>query len=262
MFAEKPCARTSSELVTAANAMRRNGVQFATGYTRRVSPAGRAIKEAVDGGLLGRLVSVEARWVTTTVGQRDPAHPMFSAERSGGGILHWLGCHWLDFMRWSTSSEVTEVAAIVDTLGGESIDVEDTAALSLSFSNGMIGTLHCSYVIDKWPHQLFFALRGTDGWVRWDGHGPEIEVRSTRPEWATAPTRVMRFEPEPVGGYEGAVGIATLRRFIASFRDGAPPVVSVEDALRVLEVLDAVHESARTGRRVAPVRAVESAGKP
>jgi predicted dehydrogenase len=154
------------------------------------------------------------------------------------------------------------VAAIVDTLGGESIDVEDTAALSLSFSNGMIGTLHCSYVIDKWPHQLFFALRGTDGWVRWDGHGPEIEVRSTRPEWATAPTRIMRFDPEPVSGYEGAVGIETLRRFIASFRDGARAVVSVEDALRVLEVLDAVHESARTGRRVAPVRAVDSAGKP
>ena len=255
VFAEKPCARTASEFVPAVEAVHKAGVQFATGFTRRVSPVGRAIKDLIDRGVLGRLVSVEASWVTTDVFQRNPAHAMFSAERSGGGILHWLGCHWLDFMRWSTSSEVTEVAAIVDTLSGASIDVEDTASLSLRYGNGMIGTLHCAYVIDKVPHQLFFGLRGTDGWVRWEGSGPEIEVRSARPEWASAITQVMRFEPDPIGGYEGGEGILALRRFIATFRDGASPVVALEDVLRVLEVVDAAHESSRTGRRVAPVKA-------
>ena len=254
VFAEKPCARTPSELVPAAEAIRRAGVQFATGYTRRVSPAGRAIKDVVETGALGRLVSVEANWVTTSVLKRGPAHPMFSAERSGGGILHWLGCHWLDFMRWSTSSEVTEVAAIVDTLSGESIDVEDTAALSLRYDNGMIGSLHCSYVIDKWPHQLFFGLRGTDGWLRWDYMGSEVEVRSARADWAAGVTQIMRFDTDHVGGYEMGDGVASLRRFIASFREGRPAAVSPEDALRVLEVIEAAHESSSTGRRVTPAR--------
>ena len=255
MFAEKPCARTASELTPALEAVQKAGVQFATGFTRRVSPVGRAIKDLVDTGVLGRLVSIEASWVTSNVFQRDPSHAMFSAERSGGGILHWLGCHWLDFMRWSTSAEVTEVAAIADTVGGAPIDVEDTASLSLRYGNGMIGSLHCSYVMDKVPHQLFFGLRGTDGWVRWEQSGPEIEVRSTRPEWAPALTRVIRFEPDPLGGYEGGEGILALRRFIAAFRDGAAPVVGLDDVLRVLEVVDAAHESARTGRRITPTRA-------
>ena len=258
VFAEKPCARTAQELIPAVEAVQKAGVQFATGFTRRVSPVGRAIKDLVDTGVLGRLVSVEASWITSNVFQRNPSHALFSAERSGGGILHWLGCHWLDFMRWSTSAEVTEVAAIADAVGGASIDVEDTASLSLRYGNGMIGSLHCSYVMDKVPHQLFFGLRGTDGWVRWEQSGPEMEVRSTRPEWAAPLTRVIRFEPDPLGGYEGGQGILAIRRFIASFQEGVPPVVGLEDVLRVLEVVDAAHQSARTGRRVTPGRAHEA----
>ena len=257
VLAEKPCARTASELMPALEAVNEAGVQFATGYMRRVSPVGRAIKDLVDRGVLGRLVSMEASWVTSSVTVRGPDQPMFSAESNGGGILHWLGCHWLDFMRWCTSCEVTEVAAILDTLGGESINVEDTAALSLRYDNGMIGSLHCSYVMDRMPHQNFFALRGTDGWVRWDQSGDEIEVRSAGPDVAVPLTQTMRFEADPTGGYEDGQGkgVVMLRRFVASFRDGEPPVVTVEDALRVLEVFDAAHESSRTGRRVATVRA-------
>ena len=251
VFAEKPCARTAAELMPAIEAVRKSGVRFSTGYTRRVSPAGNAIKEIVERGVLGTLMSVEASWVTASVQSRGPDSPMFSAERNGGGILHWLGCHWLDFMRWSTSAEVSEVSAILDTLCGEPIDVEDTAAVSLRFDNGMIGSLHCTYVMDRMPHQLFFGLRGSDGWLRWDYMGGEVEVRSARPDWPGGVTQVLRFETDDIGGYEMGDGVAVLRRFIESIRDDRPAAMSPIDALRILEIIDAAHESSRAGRRVA-----------
>ncbi len=257
VFAEKPCARTAAELMPAIEAVRKSGVRFSTGYTRRVSPAGLAIKEIIERGVLGSLVSIEASWVTTSVQSRGPDNPMFSAERNGGGILHWLGCHWLDFMRWSTSAEVSEVSAILDTLSGEQIDVEDTAAVSLRFDNGMIGSLHCTYAIDKMPHQLFFGLRGSDGWLRWDYMGGEIEVRSARADWSAGVTQVLRFETDDVGGYEMGDGVAVLRRFVESIREDRPAAMSPIDALRILEIIDAAHESSRTGRRVAVARAEE-----
>ena len=257
LHVEKPCARSAAEFLPAAEAIRKAGVQFATGFTRRFSPVGETIKDLVDRGILGRLVSVESRWIATSVRVRGveetPLHfnVIFSEHRSGGGMLTWLGCHWLDLMRWSTSPEVTEVAAILDKLSGEPITVEDTAVLSLRYSNGMLGTLHCAYVTDRTGEQLYFGLRGTEGWLRWEGGGPELEVRSTHPEWAAAPTRVLRFEEDPIGGYGGGAGIVAQRQFIASFRDGVPPMFTTDDILRVLEVLDAAHESSRTGRRVA-----------
>jgi len=182
---------------------------------------------------------------------RAPDHFLFSKERSGGGILHWLGCHWIDFMRWVSSAEVAEVAAMMDTLSGTAVDVEDTASLCLRYTNGMVGSLHCSYVTDQATDQLFFGLRGTMGWVHWERSGPEFVARSTHPAWMAAPSRVLRFEPEPMGGYGGGTGVVALRRFIASFREGASPAFTTDDALRVLEVLDAAHESASTGRCVA-----------
>ena len=230
-------------------------MQFTTGYLRRLAPAGVAIKDIIDQGLLGRLVSVEARWITTSVARRNPSHFLFDRVRSGGGMLHWLGSHWIDFMRWSTASEVAEVAAVMGTLSGEPIDVEDTAALALSFDTGMIGSLHVAYTTDKATDQLFFGLRGTLGWVNWERSGPEIEVRSTHPAWGAGQTRVLRCTADPAEGYAGAVGLTALRRFIASFREGAVPVFTPDDSLRVLEVVDAARQSAQTGRRVRVDRA-------
>jgi predicted dehydrogenase len=101
------------------------------GYLRRLCGVGAAIKEVVDRGLLGRLISAEARWVTTSVARRDPTSVIFSATRSGGGVLHWECCHWLDMMRWATGAEAVEVSSIGDTLSGQPIDVEDVAAVAL-----------------------------------------------------------------------------------------------------------------------------------
>lgn len=250
VYVEKPGARSAAEFHPAKDALVRANRQFATGYLRHYSPVALAIKEIITQGLLGRLVSAEARLITTSVARRDPTHWLFQRESSGGGIVSWLGCHWLDFLRWSTDSEVTKVTAIMDTLSGEAIDVEDTAVLALRYTNGMIGSLHCAYVTDKAADQWFVALRGTHGWLNWDKSGPEFTVHSTHPAWQTAPTRTLRFEGDTTGGYGGAMGVLTLRRFIESFRAGGPPAFLPEDALRVLEVLDAAQESSRTGRHV------------
>jgi predicted dehydrogenase len=250
VFAEKPCARTAAELQPAAAAIRRAGVQFGTGYLRRYSAIGQAIKEMVDTGLLGRLVSIEARWIATSVSRRGPSHYVFQRDRSGGGMLHWLGCHWLDFMRWTTSSEVTSVAAILETRSDEPIDVEDVAAVALGYDNGMVGSLHVAYVTDESADQLYFGLRGTLGWVRWERSGPEVELHSAHPAWATAPTRTLRVSGAQNAGYGDGQGQAALRNFVAAARGEAKPVFSVDDALRILEVLDAAQRSGASGERV------------
>ena len=250
VFAEKPCARSAREFLPAATAIRNAGLQFGTGYLRRASVVGRAIKEMVDRAQLGRLVSVETRWITTSVAVRNPSHFYFQRGRSGGGMLHLEGCHWLDFMRWVTSAEVVEVAAILDNLSGEAIDVEDTAVLSLRFSNGMIGSLHGGHALEEKPSHLYFGLRGMHGWVEWEEGRSEFRAHSTHPSWRSL-SRAELVAPDGGDAYGGAAGIAAFREFIASFRAAAPPLFTVTDALRVLEIIDAAQESARTGLRVA-----------
>jgi predicted dehydrogenase len=249
IYADKPVARTAAELAPAVEVVRRAGVQSTHGYLRRFMPAGIAIKQLVEQGVLGRLISIEARWITTSVERRGRDSFYFTRARNGGGMLNWLGCHHLDFMRWVTSAEVAEVAAVTATLSQPPIDVEDVASLALRYDNGMIGSLHCAFATDRDTDQAF-ALRGSLGSITWDGAGPQVEVRSIHPSWRAAPTRIMRFEVDPVPGYGGAVGVAAFRHFIAAMRGEVAPVDTIEDALRVLETLDGAHESARTGRRI------------
>jgi len=253
VYADKPVARCAAELLPAVDAVRRAGIRTTHGYLRRFMPAGIAIRDLVEQGVLGRLVSIEARWITTSVARRGPASLYFDRARSGGGMLNWLACHYLDFMRWTTSAEVAEVAAVTARLSDEPIDVEDVATLALRYSNGMVGSLHCAYVTDRDTDQAF-RLRGSLGWVSWDGAGPQIDARSVHPSWGAAPSRAMRFEPEPVPGYGRGAGVEAFRRFFAACRGDEPPADSIEDALRVLETLDAAHEAARTGRIVEPER--------
>jgi predicted dehydrogenase len=255
VYAEKPCARMAAEFLPAKAAIEAAGVQFWTGYQRRFMPVGIAIREIVAQGLLGELVSAEARFISTSVGSRDPSHWLFSRERSGGGILSWLGCHWLDFLRWSTGTEVRDVAAQMETRSGEPIDVEDTVALALRYTNGLLATLNCAYVTDRPHNDTYFALRGRLGWLSWDQSGPVLDVTSDHPAWATAPARTLRFDPDETGGYGGAAGIAALRAFIAAIAGTGPPIFTPDDTLRVLEVIEAAQVSAGTGLRVAVDRA-------
>lgn len=76
-------------------------------------------------------------------------------------------------------------------------------------------------------------------------------MRGEHPSWSVAPERTIGFTLPAVGGYGGASGQASLRSFTASFREGAPPMFDVGAARRVLEIIDAAHRSAASGRVVA-----------
>jgi predicted dehydrogenase len=253
IMAEKPCARTAAEWLPAQEAIERNGVQFATGYVRHFSPPAVMMRDLVQQGILGDLISAETSFLTSSVGSRNPDHWFFKREMNGGGILHWLGCHWIDLFRFVSGSEATAVNAMLDTRSGFPIDVEDFASVSIRYDNRMIATLHTGYV---GANKIDIGFQGTLGHMSWDGGVSELKVHSEHPDWATAPTRTFRFQDDPkVPGYGGAVGVAVIRQFINAWRQGGEPAFVPDDVLRVLEVLDAAQQSSAEGRTVEVARA-------
>lgn len=249
VMAEKPCARTAAEWRVAQAAIERSGIQFATGYVRHFSPAAVMMKQLVADGIIGDLLSAETSFLTSTVKERNPEHWFFQKEMNGGGILSWLGCHFIDMFRFISGSEAVEVNAMLETRTPYPIDVEDFASLSIRYDNRMIATLHTGYV---GGNRLDIGFQGTLGNMRWDGGVAELQVHSEHPAWETAPTRTIQFDADPaVPGYAGAIGVVTIRTFINAFRHGGEPAFVPDDALRVLEVIDAAHRSSAEGRTVA-----------
>ena len=248
VWADKPFAIHSSELLPVAEAVKRNNLHFSCGYTWRFHPISQLIKESYDAGLLGKPYSIEMRFLTSSVARRNPNTWYMKRAEAGGGILNWLGCHWFDLMRYITSSEVSKVSAIEANVSGQPIDVEDAAAVSLQFANGMIGSLHAGYFTPG-DGEVSFGLRGSTGWAKWEEAEKAVTIKSLNPAWASAPQRKFDVPTADIGGY-GAEGRAAIRQFAAAIRGEGSSGYTVDDAIKSLQIIEAAHESAQTGRTI------------
>lgn len=257
VFCEKPCARSAEEIRPVVAALAEARVQFGVAYMWRANPAILKMRELVRDGVLGRLTSVELRMVTTQVGLRNPSHWLFQCAVAGGGILSWLGCHWLDLLRYVTDQEVAAVGAMLGTLGGEAIDVEDVGIVQMRLSGGALASLHAGYLLpfgrtgyEGTQYDNTVILRGTEGFARHQVAGAEqvVTVESRASTWRTAHRQELRFTLPESPAYGGQHGLLFFEDFVMSALDGkGSPFATVEDAQRVLEILDAAYASAETG---------------
>jgi predicted dehydrogenase len=256
VFTEKPGARSAAEFEPVLAALERQAVPFTIAYLNRWSPPVRQMRELYRSGAIGRLMSVELRMVTTQVGMRNPASWLFRREVVGGGVLAWLGCHWLDALRFVTGEEIARVQAELATTSSEAIDVEDTAAVSFRTSGGAVGSMHAGYLLAVGNpgyraagHDIAMILRGTLGAMyytagRLAGDAPLL-LESVARGWTGRSS--YQFVPAPSPGYGGASGLDFFRAFLTAGPGDATPASAV-DALRLLEVLDAVYAAAASGQ--------------
>lgn len=138
------------------------------------------------------------RFLTSSVARRNPNTWYMKQAEAGGGILNWLGCHWFDLMRYITSSEVSKVSSIEANVSGQPIDVEDAAAVSLQFANGMIGSLHAGYFTPG-DGEVSFCWRGSEGWAKWEEAEKAVTIKSINPAWASAPNANFGYQPPRSG---------------------------------------------------------------
>jgi UDP-N-acetyl-2-amino-2-deoxyglucuronate dehydrogenase len=255
---EKPGALRAAALRRVAKAARERGVVMGACYQWRGHPLIQEVKQALDGGALGRVMAVEARMVTSQVRYRDPAHWLFRQATAGSGILSWLACHYLDLLCYFLGDRVVEVAALTGRQNPEPIEIEDTACLALRFAGGALGTLHSGYHLpgstpgySGAAYDTFIALRGTDGYARLPlSDGLSYTLFSQAPGWAGEARRERRFELPPSPAYGGEPGEQFLLDFLRAAREGRTPQNTIEDAVHVLEIVEGALKSSAEGRIV------------
>jgi predicted dehydrogenase len=260
LLAEKPIGKTASDTQRVIDVAERTGLKLGVCYQNRANPVIQDARTLLGQGVLGPLLSIEFRMLTTQVQFRNPQHWLFNKEQSGGGILSWLGCHYLDMMHYISGDQVVSVAAEVATRNGEDIDVEDVAALSLRFRSGAVGSLHAGYMLalsgsgyhNSAGYDVYAGFNGRLGRLNWSSSGAPTSFycESTHPDWGGAPWRTREYTLGQSPAYGGVSGEHFVRRFILAAQGEGEPMATGYDALRVARVVDAAYESSRTGQRV------------
>jgi len=214
----------------------------------------RGIAQPCERRFFGDICSFDLRFVASKLSTRATDHYLFDADYSRGGILQWLGVHWIDLVPYFLDDEVARVNATL-TRDHDDVDVEDGATLQIELDeSGAVGTLSTGYYLREGQYDTEIKVYGSQGRCTWDpigdvfGFEDQTVLHLDSDDWSGTLVRQLTYEYEPTPGYGGEWGLSFFGEFLAA-RDGrGDNPADIDDAIRVLRVLDAAYESAETDR--------------
>ncbi|MBB2750387.1 UNVERIFIED_ORG: putative dehydrogenase [Rhizobium aethiopicum] len=249
---EKPIADDVDAAAALVAAGERAGIPLLVGHHRRHNPMIQAAKQIVDGGRLGRIVTVHG---TFWVAKPDNYFDIPWRREAGAGPIFVNLIHDVDLFRF-LFGEVEAVHAM-ESHTVRHHAVEDTAVVSLRFANGVLATLTGSDAVaapwsweattgenpafPRYPKHCY-QIGGTKGSLGI----PDLTLwtSTAEPDWL-APLAEERV------AYEAADPLCRqLSHFCDVIRGEATPLVSGREGLATLGVVEAIKRSARSGQMI------------
>jgi predicted dehydrogenase len=241
LLIEKPLAVSAAEIPPLLELVTRARLTLLTGYNLRFVPSLDRFRRLLHEGIVGRVASVRCEVGQYLPGWRpdtDYRRGVSARRELGGGALLELS-HELDYLRW-IFGDVQWVRALLCTQSALELDVEDCAHLILGFSgvsssHGPVATVNLDFIRHD-PTRTCTAI-GESGSLRWDGIAGVVEHF---PAGAKGWNEVFRHTPERDDSYR-----AEWRHCMDCIASGGTPVVSGEDGLAVLDIVEAARRSAQ-----------------
>jgi predicted dehydrogenase len=240
VMVEKPMAMNAAEANEVELAAAQAGVVCMVGYSLRFS-TGKYVHDLLAAGHVG-----DVQAVSGSIGIPRMNRGWMSTLEHGGGPLLYVGCHVVDFILWFTGAEPESVYASIRRRADTGTD--DVSAIQLQLSNGVVAQMLVSQTQPAFGYDL--RLQGTRGVVGLRGRNlfqGELEIFSTASDAFREPATI---HPILRGDAITTMLVPELDEFAHSILESRPPAITPADGRRVLQILDAVVESARVARPV------------
>ena len=243
VFAEKPSCVQATDFAPLVEKAHSKHLYLMLALANRTNPEIAAARRIVASQQIGRLFGLEMHLIADQTRLTRPSyHQMWFADsrRAGGGHLIWLGIHWLDLAMWITAQSISEVAGFTTNIGGQPINIEDSATAALRFENGALGTMTSGYYLDKGYHS-HIKIWGSRGWILVE---PTKDLPLT---WST--TTGDKAGELQIGGAKEPRGYTPfVAEAVRACADMTEPPISSEHSLRALKTVFAVYSAAETGQ--------------
>ncbi len=249
LLCEKPLAENLHDARQIAEAVRAAGVVGSVGYSLRMKQTRRRVIERA------REVVGSPRMASISLVQSDHAHPesrpytWVHDAKLGGGRLQGYGVHDLDLLL-ELFPKVEAVAAATEVgvpmrVGNDGqlrrVTTEDAYGILLRFQGGGLGVVSLVATARHGRKDLI-EIYGDEGTVKLDS--------DHRLWWGRAGEDLKAEGPLSNDSQEGFQKVA--ENFWRSIREGSPPDPSIEEALRVQALFDAIQTANVERRWVAP----------
>ena len=167
VYVEKPMARNYAECREMIRVSEETGQALYVAYYRRTLPAFLKIKELIEQGAIGNVLTVNIR-LHKAFGERD-RHPEkqdwhVAPEIAGAGHFYDLASHQFDYLDFLLGP-VKQVSGIASNIAGY-YRAEDTVSAVFSFESGILGNGSWCFVVDKENEEDSIEISGTEGRIR------------------------------------------------------------------------------------------------
>jgi predicted dehydrogenase len=215
-------------------------------FQRRTYPVSQAVRNAVRGGKLGKLVLGDCYQ------KLFRSHEYYASgdwratwELDGGGALMNQGVHGIDLLLW-IMGRVKRVSAFARHLV-RNIPVEDTAVAVLEYETGALGVIQGATSVTP-GEPTRWEFHGDDGTItlqeasitKWhcgeEREAPEIGKVDSGAGGVSDPTAIG------AGGH-----MMLIQDLINAINEGREPMIPGREARRAVELILAIYESERTG---------------
>lgn len=248
---DKPLEVTVAAIDDSIDACRKAGVALSVNFQQRYNPHVRKLKEAVESGLLGRIVSgtVEAKLY------RQPEYYTESSWHGrlaldGGAALMNQGIHYIDLLQWLMKSPPAEVRkGIAQRILHTYIEGEDFGYGEFTLENGASMTILGGTCFRPGIDQRF-EIKGENGFAEivdgivtqacWGG--------ADRMDYFGKADKVAFSGGSPMMGLDNH--IRYFRAFYSAIHDGGPVPVPPEEARVATELILGIYKAQETGGTV------------
>jgi predicted dehydrogenase len=243
VFVEKPLALDHKSAARIAETANKASRVIAVGLNRRFHPSFVELHGRTRDGRLGRIIAMVAQHTTSTAQFVPLDNWRTTPEEAPGGAFTAVGIHALDYMV-ALAGRVRELRCVTArNYPGRS---DDTTTIMLQFASEASGLIFCSVATAT---NFEFVAYGTDGLG--EISRPNLSRLRFAPAATDAPTGLIPAPPDEILQF---AGFDTLHAELIAFaraisrREAYP--VAIKEVLHGMAVLDAVVQSAQSGKPV------------
>ena len=236
VFMEKPMVTESGQAHELARAVENSGKTFVVGYNSSSTPAVQWVRAAIRDGKFGKLETVTGwlsqSWAKGTAGswRQNPA-------LSGGGQMYDSGAHIFNSLVWTVESPIESVFAFTDNLG---TPVDINSVVAIKFKNGVLATMTINGNSQSAGAGMVYNFEQAR--VEFDGWNGNW-IKAFGPGYGDA-----EIEVELQGEAQNPDD-----NFIDAILGRAQPATSARNGINQSELMDAIYQSAATGKSAQPV---------
>ncbi|MBI2194262.1 MAG: Gfo/Idh/MocA family oxidoreductase [Planctomycetes bacterium] len=235
MYIAKPMATSLVDAKRIAEAVKKNGVVATTGSTERFDGAIREAHSRLKNGDIGDPISIRVLHQHGNISGFGPDNWYMRPEQGGPelSLIWYTG----DVIRWFAGSEAVRVFAEYDNYLSEGSPFMDNGKVLMRFENRAIGSM-----------DVYFS-------TRWEFPRWEVEVMGTKGALRTQQSvyEGMVFTADGVKAFYRTRSddvLAEVSHWIRACKGEAENEVTMDDAVKVIEICLAARESATTSKPV------------